>query len=195
MPHKALFVFALIFITQFICSCDWCNCTQGKDREIIYEDVEIRAWNTAGFQSELVKDSVFKKAFGLSVSVDFTTTEISMLKDETKGSFGFQNAMACDCFEGNRYYNDPMTNLKIFVKDSVSDKGRDVTSNFSAYGYHSDRVSIEELFASRADWHDGFQFDLTKTDSIPNSAVFTVEVSLKSGKILSSETERIQFYE
>lgn len=198
MPHKASFVFALIFITQLIFSCDvgdWCDCAPSQNLEIIYDDVEITAWNTAGFRSKIVKDTVFKEAFGLSVSVNFTTTAIAMTR-KTPISFGFNSAMACSCAEDDYHYNDPISNLKILVKDTVANEGWDVTSNFSTYGYsNGDPISLEELFAQRADWHDGFQFDLTQTDSIPNSSFFTIEVYLESGKILTSATDRILFYE
>ena len=134
-----------------------------------YNGLELKAWNTSGFRSIEVEDSVYKN------------------------SFGFTPAYACSC-PYDEYINvDPITSIKITVTNSENQEVIDVTDNFLTYAYDGEQLTISELFENRADWHDGFQMDMMEYDNIPNSSIFTVTIFLESGVELMERTQEIKF--
>ena len=195
MNKKITSIF-LIYLVQFlVTSCiPSCGCEPFKTFERIYHDLELKAWDTSGFQIAEVTDSVHKNSFGLSISVVFELNQIAYLKPKLNwNSFGFTSAYACSC-PPNEYINvDPITSIEIIVTNSENQEVTDVTDNFTTYGYDGEQLTIKELFKNRAEWHDGFQIDMTEYDNVPNSSIFIVKIFLESGIELIEQTQEINF--
>ena len=79
------------------------------------------------------------------------------------------------------------------MTNSENQEVTDVTDNFTTYGYDGEQLTIKELFKNRAEWHDGFQIDMTEYDNVPNSAIFIVKIFLESRIELIEQTQEINF--
>ena len=197
MNKKVITIFLIYFIPFLASSCFPCNCDPIRTFERTYNDLEIMAWDTSGFQNEEVINSTYKNAFGLTISVQFDLNQISYSKPILDmSSFGFTSAYAisdCDC-PTDEYINlDPIVSIKINVTNLENQEIIDVTDNFTTYDYNGEQITIGELFENRADWHDGFQIDMTEFDNIPDSSIFTVKIILESGIELIEQTQEINF--
>lgn len=197
--NKKVLSILLLYIIQFITtSCILsCDCDPIKTFERMYNGLELKSWDTSGFQNEEVIDSAYKNAFGLTVSVKFELNQVSFSESNlnTK-SFGFPSAYAmsdCDC-PTDEYINiDPISSIEITVKNTENQEIIDVTDNFMVYTYNGERLPLNELFKNKPSWHDGFQIDMTKYDNIPNFSIFTVKIILESGTELTKQTQEIKF--
>ena len=69
----------------------------------------------------------------------------------------------------------------------------DVTDNFITYNYDGEQVTVSELFLNTTDWYDETPLDITVYDNIPDSSIFTVKITLESGKELINQTQEINF--
>ena len=79
--NKKLIFLLLIYFFQFLAtSCDPCDCEPAKTFERMYKGLELKAWDTSGFQNEEVSDTVNKNSFGLTVSVEFDLNQIAYSK-------------------------------------------------------------------------------------------------------------------
>ena len=193
--NKKLISLLLLYFFQFLAtSCAPCDCEPGKTFERTYNGLELKAWDTSGFQNEEVSDTVNKNSFGLTVSVEFDLNQIAYLKSRLDfSSFGFASAYACSC-PPDKYINlDPIESIEIRVTDTQSQEIMDVTTNFSTYDYNGEQITISDFFENRADWHDGFQLDMTEYDNIPNTSIFEVKIILESGTELIEQTQEINF--
>ncbi len=194
MNKKILSIF-LIYLVQFLAtSCIPCDCEASKTFERIYNGLGLKAWDTSGFQSMEVSDVVNKNSFGLTISVEFELNQVAYSKPKLDlSSFGFASAYACSC-PVDEYINiDPIDAIKISVINVENQEIIDVTDNFTTYGYNGEQLTIRELFENKADWHDGFQIDMTDYDNIPNSSIFAVKIFLESGTELTEQTQEINF--
>ena len=74
--------------------------------------MELKTWDTSGFQNAEVFDSVNKNSFGLTVSVELN--QIAYLKSRLDfSSFGFASAYTCSC-PPDEYINvDPIDHYQI----------------------------------------------------------------------------------
>ena len=163
----------------------------------MYNNLEIQAWDTSGFQNEEVINTAKKNAFGLTIAVQFELNQISYSeKMVNMRLFGFTSAYAmsgCDC-PVDEYINlDPIVSIKINVTNLENQEIIDVTDNFTTYNYNGEQLTINELFEIREEWHDGFQMDMSKYDNIPDSSLFTVIILLESGIELIEDTQEITF--
>lgn len=191
--RKPYIVLALIFVFQLTVSC-FCDCPGPKTYEVVYNDVSVVGHDTSGFGSEeVLADSVYKNAFGLTVSVNFDLNKISA-SDHRPFSL-FNSAFACDCVGDEHRFSDPIDYVAIYAIDTETQDRTEVTDYFSTYGYdNSGLISLDELFENRAEWHDGFQFELVDFDSIPNTAIFVAEAYLESGNMFIDSTTQVNFY-
>jgi len=191
--NKKVTVLLVFYIMQFmISSCVNCHCNSGNyDKE--YNGVEVKAWDTSGFQNNEIIDStpVFKNSFGLSVSVMFKLEEVS--KTFNLNSLGFNSAYACDCPGDSYHIADPINSITIIVQDVNTLNEMDVTSKFIAKSYNGEELTLTELFQNLDEWQDGFQFDLKYIDDIPDVSIFKVSIFLESGIELTTETQQINF--
>lgn len=193
--NKKLLSLLLLYFFQFLAtSCDPCDCSPSRTFERTYNGLELKAWDTAGFQNVEVSGNVNKNAFGLTVSVEFELHQIAYLKSRINfGSFGFTPAYACSCVPDEYINFDPIETIEIRVTDTQSLEISDVTANFTTNDYNGEQITISELFENRADWHDGFRLDMTEYDNIPNTSIFEVKIILNSGTELIEQTQEINF--
>ncbi len=191
--NKKLKVLLFIYLFQIIASCNTCDCGDMQTYEKTYNGIELKAWDTSGFQNEEVTDTVYRNAFGLSVSVEFDLNEVTSHSKIDLSSFGFMSAYACDCVEPKHIISDPIDTIEIIVTDTETQIETIVTDNFSTHDNNGNSITTSELFENREDWQDGFQFDLEDLSNIPNSSIFTVHINLESGIQLSETTEEINF--
>jgi len=193
MIKKAGVIILSIFVVQVITSC-LPQCGDAGTYEHIYNGVTITPYDLSGFNTKPIIDSVYKNAFGLSVSVNFEFIQISMAKPKLFGAFSSAIAMS-DCPEPVYKYSDPIKTVELFVTDITSGETTNVSNYFGIQSYIGDElITLEQFFIERAEWHDGFQFELVNFDSIPNSAIFTAKAYLESGIVFTEETEQINFY-
>ena len=194
--NKKVKVLLFFYAIQFMISaCVNCDCNSGN-YEKIYNGIEVRAWNTSGFQDSEIIDStpVYKNSFGLSVSVLSKLNEVAFNIPKWK-SLGFESAYACDCPGDTYIVNDPMNSIIISVIDVNTQNEMDVTSKFIFESSNGNEITLNELFENLDDWQDGFRFDLKAFEDIPNSAIFNVKIYLESGIELSENTQQINFEE
>ncbi len=127
----------------------------------------------------------------------FELNQIAAYKPKLNlSSFGFTAAYAmsdCNCPSDEYINTDPIKSIKITVTNTQSNEVTNVTDNFTTYDYNGEQITISELFKIRADWHDGFQIDMTQYNNIPDSAIFQVNIILNSGTELIEKTQEINF--
>lgn len=195
MNNKVFIVLSLIFSVRLLSSCCPGDCVN-RAYEINYGSVSTTLYNTAGFTETIVEDSVFSRTFGISVSVNFELNQVA-LSNSVESNFGFNQAMACSCIGDNYVYNDSINFVNLFVKDVEKNETKMVNDIFDISPF-DDNMWIYNAWSYDDDTQsqrDGFEFELFQYDSIPDSAIFIVEVNLASGLILTDTTESIKFYD
>lgn len=192
MIKKGILVLVVLFSIQVLISCIFCNCNDPETYSITYTSVNVTPINTSGFTDKEVTDSVYKNAFGLSVYMnsDFTIMHTAI----PNFTLGFSTVMACSCEDNTYIYADPLDYISILMIDSETEQITNVSQNFRVQSYYSELITLEQLFAERENWYDGFQFELIDFETIPNSVIFRVEAYLESGTLFTSETQQINFY-
>ena len=194
--NKKVKVFLFFYAFQFmISSCVNCHCNSAN-YEKIYNAIEVKAWDTSGFQnSEIINSTpVYKNSFGLSISVLSKLNEVAFNKIKWR-SLGFESTYACDCPGDTYNIDDPIDSIMIAVIDVNTQNEIDVTSKFAAKLSNGNEITLNELFENLEDWQDGFQFDLKTYDDIPGVAIFKVKIYLESGIELTEQTQQINFEE
>lgn len=191
MVKKTFLVLLIFFIIQLIISCIFCNCEDAVTFEVNYNSVEITPINTAGFSDEIVNDSIYKNAFGITILIYSDHTLINSVSNNY--TLGFSTAFACSCEDDTYIYPDPISHVDIFIIDTETNERTNVTDYFGMPVDNNEHVSLEQFFNERADWHDGFQFELVNFNPIPNSVIFVTEAYLESGKMFTNETTQINF--
>ncbi len=194
MSKKVKVLLFFYLFQLIISSCVNCNCNNGHYNKI-YDGVEVRAWDTSGFQNiEIIDETLVpKNGFGLSVNVNFKLEEIAKNDILKISSFGFSSAYACDCSPDVYDVKDPIVSMKIISINVDNDIENDVTTNFTTHNYSGDEVSISSLLENLEEWQDGFRFDLITEDNIPNVSIFKIIIYLESGTELVTETIPIHF--
>lgn len=192
MFKKVILILVVLFSIQVLISCIFCDCQDPETYEITYTSVNVTAMNTAGFTDQEVTDSIYKNAFGLSVYMNSNFTLMHAVSPNF--TLGFSTVIACSCFEDTYIYPDPLNNINIFVVDTDTNEKINVSEKFKIRSYYDGLISLDDFFAQREDWYDGFQFELVDFNTIPNSVIFIVEAQLESGTLLTNETQEINFY-
>jgi hypothetical protein len=153
--------------------------------------VDIGAFDTSGFVNSPVDDQVSMQSFGLEINVRYDQTRIAQCSGS---SFGFNQALACDCIPYDYSSNDEIVVMTILAQDVLSDQTTDVTENFESEYYGSpSMLDFRELFLGYEGNREKLQFDLISDTNIPLNAIFIVNVELESGLVLSSTTRQISF--
>lgn len=192
MKLKVLAVGGILILSQIVISCI-CNCPKWSTFEHRYKGVSVTAYDTSGFNPVEANGKVYKNAFGLGISVNFDSTPVASLARNC--NIGFAQATACSCPDDEFLYPDPIENMRIKIHDLDNDKIVDVTSLFRMRSYDDEVITVEQFFEQRAEWHDGFQTELSEYETMPNSVVFIVGISLESGKTFENQTDEIRFFE
>ncbi len=194
MNKKIISLFFLYLIQFIVTSCDPCHEVRTYERK--YNGLEVRTWDTSGFQTSAIDGTVNKNSFGLTLLVQSELNQIAYHQRKTSFSgFGFASAYAWSCPDDEYIIVDPIDSIEITVVNTENQKEIMVTDNFTTPGYDGEPITITELFEDRAEWHDSFQFDLTEYDKVPNSSIFKIKVFLESGIELTQETEIVAFEE
>ncbi|MBS4061081.1 MAG: hypothetical protein KG029_11840 [Bacteroidetes bacterium] len=189
MRNKVLIILVVGFLSQILISC--CKCGDSFTFENIYTGVTVIPYDNSGFAPKIAIDTVYKNAFGLGVLVNF---ESKPYANHFYLSLGFDAAMACDCIGDEFIYPDPISHMEIFMINQMNGQNLNVTDHFQIYGYTGELMTLDDFFVQRQSWHDGFQIELVKHDSIPMSAIFSAEVFFKSGKSFIGQTTIVNFY-
>ena len=201
--NKNIFCLFAIFFMQFLAtSCDTCDCSPAKTFEIINKSLDVKAWDTSGFNNEeIIVQPVNKNSFGMSILVEFEEKRIAFSAPKINLSgLGFSAAYACDCVLDNFINNDPVSSIQILATDTNNKEAIDVTNNFTTYRFE-DKISVKEYLETRVIndnnyyyfYNDIIQIDMTEYNDIPNSSIFTIKIILKSGTELIHETQEINF--
>jgi len=194
MNKKAKSIIFIILFQFIVTACVPCKCDPKSTFERKYMGLELKAWDTSGFQNSEIMGPVNKNSFGLTISVLFELKQIALYESSLKiSSFGFASAYACSCPDDEYINVDPIDSIRILVTNTENQIEVIVTDNFTTYGYDGKKITIRELFEIKAEWHDGFQLDLTDYENIPDSSIFTVKIYLDSGIELTKQTEQINF--
>ncbi len=194
MNKKIISLFLIYFFQFLATSCETCSCELMKTFERTYNGLDIKAWDTAGFQNSEVSDTVNKNSFGLSILLDFGLNQISHSKTRsTFSAFGFASAYACSC-QPDQFINvDPIDIIEIKVTDTQSQEKTDITAHFASYDFNGEYIPINEALKNKVDWIDRFQLDMIEYDNIPNTSIFEVKIILQSGTELIEQTQKINF--
>jgi len=189
MKNKVIIILTLMFLSSTIISC--CDCADPVTYEKVYNAVEITPYDLSGFSPMVATESVYRNAFGLTLSVNAENKIYAQ-----KVNLGFNSALAlqaCDCVGDKYIYSDPISNIKIYMKDQLEGQQTDVSDLFRIYSYSNELISLEEFMKERKEWHDGFQIELVNHDSLPNAVIFIAEVILESGNSILNQTEFVNF--
>ncbi len=206
MNKKIISIFLLYLVQLVASSCIKCDCPSPKTSNITFTGLELKTWDTAGFQDvEVTNDSIYKNAFGLSIKMYYDEEVVAMFqpKKNTFNSLGFMAAYACSCADDEYNIKDPISSIVISATNTKNQQVTDVSSNFTV-SYGLKNLSISEyieikLNGSYYRWHEWFynvrrfELDLAEYETIPDNATFTVKIILKSGKELTSKTQQINF--
>ena len=174
--NKKLTALFLIYAFQFVMSCDErCYCSPAKTFEKTFKGFELKAWDTSGFQSEEVTNTVNKNSFGLTVSVQFDFNQIGYHQSKFDfSSFGFASAYACSCAMDEYIDVDAIEAIKILVTDTKTQETSDVTGNFTTYDHNREPISISCFFEKRVENQTDLQLDMTTYNDIPDTSIFEV---------------------
>lgn len=194
MIKKVFVIITIVSFSQLLHSCLFFgSCPSPSTFEVTYNSVEIRAENTAGYNTTPIKDSINKSDLGITILVNFETVQIAKLSNFI-GS-GIQSAYALSC-EGDYYeYPDDIKNISTYINNPKTGTKTNANAWFGQYNYDTNEYQdINEIMLLRNEGWDGFQFELFVFDSVPNTTLISVEVELESGIVFEDETQIINFY-
>ena len=196
-PIQALLI--IYFVPLLMATdCGDCGCGDYREYNIEYKGVDFSVWDTSKFQPKEVEGEVSKNAFGIKIYVKQDQTGVAFNhkpKSTSYASFGIAYAWSCSCITPEYHYPDPIKSIQVTATDVATQKDIDVTDNFTKR-YGDKNVAIPELLKeykeSKQDYLS-WQLDLTDTTNIPDNAVFTLTVTLDSGKTFTQKTIDITF--
>ncbi|MDG1823255.1 MAG: hypothetical protein P8H25_07795 [Flavobacteriaceae bacterium] len=197
IPIKTLLVIHLAPLLMAT-DCGGCGCEDYSEYDIVYKGVEFSAWDTSKFQEIEVEGAAYKNAFGIKIYVKYDQNGIAFVrqsKHTSYASYGIAYAWSCSCITPKYHFPDPIKSIQIAATDTATQKEVDVTSNFTT-NYGDRHVTILELLqeykTQKLDYLS-WQLDLTEKKNIPSNAVFTLTITLDSGKIFTQKTNDIIF--
>lgn len=192
--RKKIIALFLLYALQFIATaCSPCNC-ELEIYEKTYIGVQTTPYDTSGFQNTVSENNIPKNTFGLTIQLEFEQKQIAKHTNKLNiGSFGFNSALACDCRPPEFVVDDPTVAIEILVTDVLQNNTQEVTKNFTVPNFQNEAIPFATFFQNRSEWMDGFQLDLSIVENIPDTAIFTVNVLLESGTILTKSTNTITF--
>ncbi len=197
MKNKFLLSFLFITVFQLIPSCGLvdCDCNFGI-YEVRYTGMDLKAFDNSGFASVQIaeNDSVYKNAFGLSINTINEETKVAQNKT-SKGNFGINYAMACDCVPNEYNYLDNIADLTIEMENLEDNVITDVTDSFEVFIYQGNNIALKDYFKNNPDANYGLRVELKRYDAIAKSAKFTVRMKLDSGVEFVENTVAMNFYD
>jgi hypothetical protein len=201
MKFKPIHALLILYLAPLLMAtdCGDCNCGDFREYNVIYNGVNFSAWDTSKFQNKVVDGVVSKNAFGVGLYVKYDQNGVAFIykpKHISHASFGMAYAWSCSCVEPEYHFTDPIKSIEIKATDTTTQEMVDVTSNFTTRDYDDKDVTIPELLEQYIEQKQSYlhwQLDLTNADNIPDKAIFTLTVTLDSGKAFSEQTKEIEF--
>ncbi|TDM00372.1 MAG: hypothetical protein C4K58_03920 [Flavobacteriaceae bacterium] len=202
MKNKILALF-LIHALQFLalaCAGEDVDCPRTSTYETNITSIVLTPLSSS--LNEIKPNSNPKKSdFSLSIRTQVDKQKIA--KVETKfnfGDFGFAKTYATTCASDKYYSKDPIESIQVLATNTATNETTNVTDHFiyqyiNDYNFMNSKV-IENSFPTKRDDYtetDYFQIGLYKTTNIPDSAIFTVTLTLESGNLVSQKTTIINF--
>lgn len=197
-PTKALL---LLYVAQFLMAtdCAGCNCHGITKSNVVCTGVEIAPWDTSKFRNKIVESTAIKNSFGVEIIVLHDFQEIAYRQNTNNNrlteGFGFAYEWSCSC--NTEYeYPDPISSININVTDVVTQNEVDVTANFTKYDYENTQITVDELLKEHNEQQHHYlhwELDLTNSNDIPDTAVFTLVVMLESGITFTQQRDEINF--
>lgn len=201
--HKVIRSLFFLYAFQLLlssCIIDDCNCRPTKTYEISNTDLELQVYDTSGFNFSEINGTVSKNTFGIRLNLIYSFEQIASINSKNSFSnLGFSSANACSCVNEFEFiYLNTIESIKIMVTDTVNQNTQDVTEDFEAFLFGealdlTDLSNLQNESDSYPNRFENIELELNKTNSIPNSAIFTFEIVLSSGNKLTKQTEIINF--
>lgn len=195
MNKKFVAIAGLYFLQLLGSGC--CSCPDTVIYERSYTNVDIIAYDTAGFQSTELKGdaSAFRNAFGIGILVNSNLDAIGAAAEpRTNLNLGFTTALACSCPDDEYINKESIQDIQVRVLDVATEETTVVTQNFTREVYPSEeRISLVEIVANLSPWEDGFRLDMSSLENIPDKAIFIVDVTLDNGVIFTNRTPVLTF--
>ncbi|PKA99216.1 hypothetical protein B0O79_2918 [Flavobacteriaceae bacterium MAR_2009_75] len=193
---KSLLCIYLIQLIIISCEDDNCNCSGTQKLEKIYDGIELRVFDTSGFEIAEIEESVHINSFGLVIFSEFEHEPITAKYKSTNfSSLGFNTAYACSCVPNEVITNDPIDSIEITAIDTENQEEAIVTDNFTFVGDDMVSRTINETLDSGGKVYDELLLNLVVHENIPENSVFKVEMTLASGTSFTELTEPIHFIE
>ena len=193
-------VLILYFVPLLMATdCGGCGCAEYDKYNIVYKGVDFSAWDTSKFEAKEVEGEVSKNAFGIKISVKQDEIGIAFnQKSNTTSyaSFGIAYAWSCSCITPEYLCPDPIKTIQVTSTDIATKTVVNVTDKFTAKNGdqgHTITTLLEDHKKQEYNYHIYWRLDLTDTTNIPETVIFTLTVSLDSGKTFTQETEAITF--
>ena len=179
--------------------CGDCGCGDYKEYNIVYKGVDFSVWDTSKFEAKAVDGAVSKNAFGIKVYVKYDQNGIAFnhkTKSTSYASFGIAYARSCDCAPPKNHFPDPVKSIQITATDTANQNDINVTEKFTTKNNGDKDLTITKLlenYKNQKQEYLSWRLDLTDTTEIPATAIFTLTVTLDSGKTFTQQTEEISF--
>lgn len=201
MKIKTINVLFIIYFVPLLMAthCGDCACDEYKAYNIVYKGVDFSVWDTSKFEAKAVDGAISKNAFGIKVYVKYDRNGIAFhhkTKSTSYASFGIAYARSCSCIPPKYHFPDPVKSIQITATDTANQNDINVTEKFSTKNNGGKDVTISDLledYKNQKQEYLSWQLDLTDTTEIPFAAIFTLTVTLDSGKTFTQQTEEISF--
>lgn len=188
MKSKVFVLLLAIWTIQLIGSCDDCHCDP-VTYDVTYDSLAVFPYQQAGAQSTVIDSIARRDGFAL-----YLKTFYQFKKQKEKklfSSLGFTSANACDCVEDGYIEKEQIDSLKIRVKNIISQAEYDITDQFEVTDAPKESYDWNKIqWFSEGDYQ---LFPILNTSNLPDTAQFTVEIYLNSGKHLSAITDTVRF--
>ncbi len=194
---KVFSLLICIFLIQTLGSC-FLRCDDAKSYTVSYQSVDIVTFDTSGFTLKNADSVLYKNAFALRINLQTEEKEISDYR--IASSIGFNTASALqECEDAYFTYEDEIDDIQI-IRIEEEGKETNMTSAFSNMDYNGKKVSIAEMVEAQNEDYgpsnyrsEYFNVELNDFKDLPKMFKLRVEVKLKSGTLLISETEILYF--
>lgn len=197
--RSLLFLYTFQLLLSACTDINDCNCSPAKTYEISNTDFDLNALDTSGFQVSEINGTVNKNAFGIRLNLYYNFDRIAKVNPKNNVSeLGFSSTYACSCVPDEFIPLNTIEAIKITVTDTETQNTQDVTTNFNAFVF-GDAIDLTDMSDLQNDdfyyWSriEQIELELKEENSIPNSAIFTVEIVLSPSDNLVKQTEIINF--
>lgn len=202
MSRKIFIIGSLFFLQFTLTFCfSFGNCGGDVDRTqytVKYRDLTVQAVNTSGFQVSEITDTINKSFLGITLSLNYDLVAHNFRSITSN----FNVLLACSPAQPPTPIDkDSIRSIEILVTDVQTSQTSNVSSHFETSNpLNNSRLTVDKLpavgttFFTKYRGNPYFRLSLVKYEAIPTSAIFTLNVYLKSGKKLIKQTKQINFH-